>query len=120
MLLSCQDIDKSFLDNHILNSVCFHLNEYDKAALIGINGSGKTTLIRIIMGELPPDDGFVTFSKDKTIARTIAIEVGMQNSGLGAILAKIHFSIGTSLPSAIFSIWHNISGSLMVELWKKK
>ena len=67
MLLSCQDIDKSFLDNHILNSVCFHLNEYDKAALIGINGSGKTTLIRIIMGELPPDDGFVTFSKDKTI-----------------------------------------------------
>lgn len=67
MLLSCQDIDKSFLDNHILNSVCFHLNEYDKAALIGINGSGKTTLIRIIMGELPPDNGFVTFSKDKTI-----------------------------------------------------
>lgn len=67
MLLSCQDIDKSFLDNHILNSVCFHLNDYDKAALIGINGSGKTTLIRIIMGELPPDDGFVTFSKDKTI-----------------------------------------------------
>lgn len=67
MLLSCQNIDKSFLDNHILNSVCFHLNEYDKAALIGINGSGKTTLIRIIMGELSPDDGFVTFSKDKTI-----------------------------------------------------
>ena len=67
MLLSCQDIDKSFLDNHILNLVCFHLNENDKAALIGSNGSGKTTLIRIIMGELPPDDGFVTFSKDKTI-----------------------------------------------------
>ncbi|MFN8416332.1 MAG: bile acid:sodium symporter family protein [Cytophagaceae bacterium] len=65
---------------------------------------------------------FITLflSKNKSIARTIAIEVGMQNSGLGAILAKTHFTIGSSLPSAIFSIWHNISGSLMVEFWKKK
>lgn len=67
MLLSCQNIDKSFLDNHILKHVSFHLNEYDKAALIGSNGCGKTTLIRIIMGELPYDEGSVTFSKDKTI-----------------------------------------------------
>ena len=67
MLLSCQNIDKTFIDNHILNHVSFHLNEYDKAALIGLNGSGKTTLIRIIMGELSPDDGLVTFSKDKTL-----------------------------------------------------
>lgn len=67
MLLACQNIDKSFLDDHILNQVSFHLNEYDKAALIGLNGSGKTTLIRIIMGELPADGGTITFSKDKTI-----------------------------------------------------
>jgi BASS family bile acid:Na+ symporter len=65
---------------------------------------------------------FITLllSKNKSIARTIAIEVGMQNSGLGAILAKTHFTFASSLPSAIFSIWHNISGSLMVEFWKKK
>lgn len=64
---------------------------------------------------------FITLllSKNKSIARTIAIEVGMQNSGLGAILAKTHFTIGSSLPSAIFSIWHNISGALMVEFWRK-
>ena len=67
MLLSCQNIDKSFIDNHILNHISFHLNEYDKAALIGLNGSGKTTLIRIIMNELSSDDGTVTFSKDKTL-----------------------------------------------------
>lgn len=67
MLLSCQNIDKSFLESHILNHVSFHLNEYDKAALIGQNGCGKTTLLRIIMGELPLDDGTITFAKDKTI-----------------------------------------------------
>ena len=67
MLLSCQDIDKLFLENHILDHISFHLNDYDKAALIGLNGSGKTTLLRIIMGELQADNGTVTFSKDKTI-----------------------------------------------------
>ena len=67
MLLNCNDIDKSFLDNHVLKHVSFHLNEFDKAALIGVNGCGKTTLIRMIMGELSPDSGSITFSKDKTI-----------------------------------------------------
>ncbi len=101
MLLSCQDIDKSFLDNHILKSVSFHLNEYDKAALIGINGSGKTTLIRIIMGELTPDNGTVTFSKDKTIGylpqnallssnRTIYDEVLSVKEDLISLEKQIH------------------------------
>lgn len=67
MLLSCQNIDKTFIDNHLLKHVSFHINDNDKAALIGINGSGKTTLLRIIMGELSPDDGQVTISKDKTV-----------------------------------------------------
>lgn len=67
MLLSCQNIDKTFIDNHLLNHVSFHINDNDKAALIGINGSGKTTLLRIIMGELSPDEGLVTISKDKTV-----------------------------------------------------
>lgn len=67
MLLSCQNIDKTFVDDHLLNHVSFHINENDKAALIGVNGSGKTTLLRIIMGELSADEGTVTMAKDKTI-----------------------------------------------------
>jgi len=67
MILSCQNINKTFVDDHLLKDVSFHINDYDKAALIGINGCGKTTLLRIIMGEMNADDGLVTFSKDKTV-----------------------------------------------------
>lgn len=67
MILSVNNIDKTFIDNHVLKNVSFHLNEYDKTALVGINGSGKTTLIRIIMGELSPDDGIVTLAKGTTV-----------------------------------------------------
>ena len=67
MILSCQNINKTFIDNHLLKDVSFHINDYDKAALIGINGCGKTTLLRIIMGEMNADDGLVTFAKDKSI-----------------------------------------------------
>ena len=67
MILSCQNINKTFVDEHLLKDVSFHINDYDKAALIGINGCGKTTLLRIIMGEMNADDGLVTFAKDKTI-----------------------------------------------------
>lgn len=67
MILSVNNIDKTFIDNHVLKNVSFHLNEYEKTALVGINGSGKTTLIRIIMGELAADDGLVTLSKGATV-----------------------------------------------------
>ncbi len=67
MILSCQNINKTFIDDHLLKDVSFHINDYDKAALIGINGCGKTTLLRIIMGEMNADNGLVTFSKDKTV-----------------------------------------------------
>lgn len=67
MVLACNEIDKTYVDNHILKSVSFHLNEYDKAALIGQNGCGKTTLIRIIVGEEAADKGDVILSKDLTI-----------------------------------------------------
>ena len=53
-------------------------------------------------------------------ARTIGIEVGMQNSGLGVALALKHFTPLTALPSAIFSIWHNLSGSLLAWYWSRK
>ena len=52
--------------------------------------------------------------------KTISIEVGMQNSGLGMALSIIHFGKMVALPSAIFSLWHNISSVILVYLWKKK
>ena len=52
--------------------------------------------------------------------RTLAIEVGMQNSGLGVVLAHQYFSAAAALPGAIFSIWHNISGSLLASFWSRR
>lgn len=52
--------------------------------------------------------------------RTLAIEVGMQNSGLAVALAIKHFSAAAALPGAIFSIWHNISGSALAFIWSNK
>lgn len=67
MILSVNHIHKSFQEVPVLRDVSFHIEEYDKAAIVGINGAGKTTLLRIIMGELSADDGIVTLAKDKTI-----------------------------------------------------
>ncbi|MDE7130211.1 MAG: ABC-F family ATP-binding cassette domain-containing protein [Lachnospiraceae bacterium] len=67
MLLSVSNIDKSFNDIPVLKNVSFHIEDHDKAAIVGINGAGKTTLLRIIMGELTPDNGIVTISRDRTI-----------------------------------------------------
>ncbi len=50
-------------------------------------------------------------------SKTIAIEVGMQNSGLGVALALDFFSATAALPGALFSIWHNVSGSLLASWW---
>lgn len=57
---------------------------------------------------------------DYSDQKAVAIEVGMQNSGLGATLAAAHFSPLAAVPSAIFSVWHNISGSLLATWWSKK
>ncbi|MCM1144171.1 MAG: ABC-F family ATP-binding cassette domain-containing protein [Blautia sp.] len=67
MILSVHNIHKSFQDTPILQAISFHLENYDKTAIVGINGAGKTTLLRILMGELSADEGIVTFAKDKTI-----------------------------------------------------
>lgn len=67
MILSVSNIHKSFNEVPVLKNVSFHIEDYDKAAIVGINGAGKTTLLRIIMGELTADEGIVTLSKDKTI-----------------------------------------------------
>lgn len=56
---------------------------------------------------------------DKRTARTIAIEVGMQNSGLGVALALKYFSTLSALPGSLFSLWHNISSALLAAWWAR-
>lgn len=55
-------------------------------------------------------------------SKAVAIEVGMQNSGLGVTLVAIHFAASpiTAVPSAIFSLWHNISGPVLATYWAAK
>lgn len=67
MILSVSNIHKSFNDIPLLKNVSFHIEDHDKAAIVGINGAGKTTLLRIIMGELSADEGIVTVSRDRTV-----------------------------------------------------
>ncbi len=67
MILSCQNISKAFGENTVLQNVSFHIEDHEKAAIVGINGAGKTTLLRIIVGEMSADDGIVTLSKGKTL-----------------------------------------------------
>jgi len=57
---------------------------------------------------------------DLKIAKTLAIEIGMQNSGLGAALAVKYFGAVAALPGALFSVWHNISGALLARYWRDK
>ena len=65
MLLSCQNIRKSFGDKEIIKDASFHIEEREKTALIGANGAGKTTLLRMIVGELSSDGGRVILAKDR-------------------------------------------------------
>lgn len=67
MILSCQNISKAFVENQVLKNVSFHIEDHEKAAIVGINGAGKTTLLRIIVGEMTPDDGQVVLARDKTL-----------------------------------------------------
>ncbi len=67
MVLSCHNISKAFLENRVLENVGFHIEDYEKAAIVGINGAGKTTLLRILVGEMEPDAGAVTLSRGKTL-----------------------------------------------------
>lgn len=66
MILSVHNLCKSFDGKDILKNASFHIENNEKAAIVGINGAGKTTLIKMIIGELSPDDGEVTFSKGIT------------------------------------------------------
>lgn len=67
MILACQNISKSFGVKDVLKEIQFHIEEKEKAAIVGINGAGKTTLLKIIMGEETLDSGQIILGKDKTI-----------------------------------------------------
>ncbi len=67
MVLSCQNISKSFGTDEVLKDISFHIEANEKAAIVGINGAGKSTLLKIIMQEETADSGEVILAKDKTL-----------------------------------------------------
>lgn len=67
MILSCNNISKSFGTDVIIKSCSFNIEDHEKAAIVGINGAGKSTLLKIITGIEPADTGLVTLAKDKTL-----------------------------------------------------
>ncbi|MFT4007289.1 MAG: ABC-F family ATP-binding cassette domain-containing protein, partial [Lacrimispora sp.] len=67
MILSCSNISKAFGSNEVIKHASFHIEDHEKAAIVGINGAGKSTLLKIIVGEMPADDGEVVISKGKTM-----------------------------------------------------
>ncbi len=67
MILACQNIHKAFGTDVILKNASFHIEDREKAAIVGINGAGKSTLLKMIIHELEPDDGEIILSKGKTI-----------------------------------------------------
>lgn len=99
------------------------------AIVVALNASrlgdvGLLTLVAVILHNIGGLSGgyFISrlFGFDVRRSQTIAIEVGMQNSGLGVALALQYFSATAALPGALFSVWHNISGSLLASHWSQK
>ncbi|WP_188455769.1 bile acid:sodium symporter family protein [Virgibacillus oceani] len=97
-------------------------------AVVGLNQSKIATTGMLVMLAVVLHNvfglilGYLTalvLRLDETQRRAISIEVGMQNSGLGASLATTYFSPLAALPSAIFSVWHNISGPIVASFWSQ-
>lgn len=67
MIFACQGISKAFGEEIIVKNGSFHIEEHEKAALVGINGAGKTTIFKMIAGELSPDSGNIVLTKGRTL-----------------------------------------------------
>ncbi len=67
MILNISNLNKAYLEKPVLRDISFHIEDKEKAAIVGINGSGKTTLIKCILGEEEPDAGLIALSKDKKL-----------------------------------------------------
>ena len=89
-----------------------------------IGAVGLVTIAAVVLhnaiGLLGGYWGGKLFGFDESTCRTLALEVGMQNSGLAATLGKLYFSPLAALPGALFSVWHNLSGSLLAGYWSGK
>lgn len=110
MILSCQNISKSFGTTEVLKNASFHIEAHEKAALIGINGAGKSTMLKIIMRDMSADEGEVVLAKDTSIgylsqhqdikgARSIYEEVLSARQNLIEMEAKIR-SLETQMKNA--------------------
>ena len=71
MILSCQNIEKAFLEKQVLKNCSFHIEDYEKAAIVGLNGAGKTTLMRILSNLQSPSSGTVVKSENIKIGAII-------------------------------------------------
>ena len=102
----------------VIIAIIFSLNfdSLDNVTFLIILGVMAHNLLGLFLGL------FISFllKFPEDVRKTVAIEVAMQNSGLGMTLALMHFTKLVALPSALFSLWHNISASGLVYLWKKK
>lgn len=67
MVLACHNLKKAFLEQVIVKNGSFHIEEHEKAALVGLNGAGKSTILKMIMREIPADAGEIILAKGKTI-----------------------------------------------------
>ena len=67
MILSCSHLSKSFGSKTVIADASFHIEDHEKAAIVGINGAGKSTLLKMITGELPADSGEAVLAKGKTL-----------------------------------------------------
>ena len=67
MILACHNLSKSFGDQVIVKDGSFHIENHEKAALVGLNGAGKSTILKMIVGQLSPDAGTVVLTKGKTL-----------------------------------------------------
>lgn len=99
------------------------------AIIVGLNRpklftNGLLILVAVILHNLL---GFALgylfarmFGMDLTKRKAVMLETGMQNSGLGAALATAHFSPLAAVPSAMFSVWHNLSGSALAAWFARR
>ena len=121
MILSCQNISITFTGNQILRDISFHIEDYEKAAIVGINGAGKTTLLRIIVGEMQPDEGLVTFSRDKTFGYLAQNDtVDTQNTIYEELLSvKMHLVELERKMRETENAMHNAEGEALEALMKR-
>ena len=102
MILSASHITKTFNGKNVLSDVSFHVEEHEKAAIVGINGAGKSTLLKIIIGELSPDEGLVTITRGKTVGYLAQHQEVHGNTTIYDTLMEVKFRSCS---------WNSVSGS---------